>query len=360
MKKGIKKTIKGVVIVLVCILLLLAAYLVYVKTAVYRLDDALNLDVESRAEEQLKTEDGFTAMTYNIGMGIYSKDLGFFMDGGKEGRAFSESEVLKNTKGAIETLKAKQPDFIFVEETATDCTCNYHINQLVELKEAFAAYDAVYAQNWESPYFIYPFIRPFGKSITGLTMLSEYPISESIRYSLPLEDSFTNFIDLDRCYIKSTVKLEDGKNLILYCIHASAYTAEAETANNQIRLLMDDMLGEYEKGNYVIVGGDWNRNLEGDPEALYGVSVEGYSWYMPIDLSLIPDCFTIVSGLNENAPVLSSRNADGPFNPKTQAQGNIDGFIISDNLILKDAEVIDTGFEYSDHNPVFARFEFKK
>lgn len=34
----------------------------------------------------------------------------------------------------------------------------------------------------------------------------------------------------------------------------------------------------------------------------------------------------------------------------------IDGFIVSDNVTVKEVENIDTGFEFTDHNPVKMTF----
>ena len=360
MNKRNKRLKRALTIVVASMILLLTGYVVYVKASIYRQEDALALSVDRHAEDGISTEAPFSVMTYNIGMGIYSADFGFFMDGGKAGRAKSPEEVLKNTNGAISTLMNLSPDFIFLEEAGVNCTCNYHINQLEMLRAAFPAFDSVYAQNWDSPYFAYPIFKPFGKSVAGLSTFSKYRIDYSTRYSLPIEDSFTNFVDLDRCYTKSVVHADTERDLILYCIHASAYTKTAETANNQIKILMGDMLGEYEKGNYVIAGGDWNRCVDGDPEILYGTSVEGRAWLSPLNRSVLPESFIVVSGIDEEHPVPSGRNADGPYDPSTQAQGNIDGFIISDNLTLRSAHVVDTGFAYSDHNPVYMELEFIK
>ncbi len=312
MNKRNKRIQKTLTIVVAALILLLTGYVVYVKTSVTRIEDNLTLQVEKGAEVGIGEDTSFSILTYNVGMGIYSRDFGFFMDGGKEGRAFSKEEVVKNTDGAISVMEELSPDFLFVEETGKDCTCAYHVDQLAALTKAFGEYDIVYAQDWDSPYFMYPIFKPFGKAVAGLTVLSKYGIESSTRISLPLEDSFTNFVDLDRCYVKSVIPTENGHDLVLYCIHASAYTSTAETANRQIELLMADMTDEYEKGNYVLAGGDWNRTVDGDPEKLYGVSTEGYSWVTPIDASVIPDSFTLVSGLDEAQPVPSCRNADGP------------------------------------------------
>ena len=34
----------------------------------------------------------------------------------------------------------------------------------------------------------------------------------------------------------------------------------------------------------------------------------------------------------------------------------VDGFLVSDNVTVEDALVLDTGFKWSDHNPVYMDF----
>lgn len=58
------------------------------------------------------------------------------------------------------------------------------------------------------------------------------------------------------------------------------------------------------------------------------------------------------------APVPSCRNADRPYGPDNYVV-TVDGFIVSDNVEVAEAEVYDTGFRWSDHNPVYLDFILK-
>ena len=61
-------------------------------------------------------------------------------------------------------------------------------------------------------------------------------------------------------------------------LHLSAYTSDGKIADEQLELLLCDMQAEYEAGNYVIGGGDFNKDLlEGGSEAYFGVSTEDYT-----------------------------------------------------------------------------------
>ena len=64
---------------------------------------------------------------------------------------------------------------------------------------------------------------------------------------------------------------------------------------------------------------------------------------------------TLIAPLDEKSPVPSCRNADGPYHDG-QYVLTVDGFIVSDNVDVIESRVIDTGFAFSDHNPVVMRF----
>ena len=64
---------------------------------------------------------------------------------------------------------------------------------------------------------------------------------------------------------------------------------------------------------------------------------------------------SLVAPLDEANPVPSCRNADAPYH-EGQYVLTVDGFVVSDNVTVEQAVVEDTGFAWSDHNPVSMRF----
>ena len=65
---------------------------------------------------------------------------------------------------------------------------------------------------------------------------------------------------LDRCFVVSRFQLENGKELVLLNTHNSAYDAGGKMRDEEMPVIRDLMLKEFEKGNYVVAGGDWNQN----------------------------------------------------------------------------------------------------
>ena len=143
---------------------------------------------------------------------------------------------------------------------------------------------------------------------------------------------------------------------MLYNVHLSAYTSDGTIAVEQLELLRADMQAEYEKGNWCIAGGDFNKDLLGQSEEIFGGSVEGYTWAQPLPEGIWDGTnLSLVAPLDETNPVPSCRNADAPYH-EGQYVLTVDGFVVSDNVTVEQAVVEDTGFAWSDHNPVSMRF----
>ena len=55
----------------------------------------------------------------------------------------------------------------------------------------------------------------------------------------------------------------------------------------------------------------------------------------------------------------SVRNADGPYHDG-QLVLTVDGFLVSPNVEVLESAVVDTGFAYSDHNPISMTVKLQK
>ena len=125
--------------VLALALAVVVGYLIYVFAAYYRLEDNLDLPVETvggGVNAELAVNELYRAVSYNIGFGAYSNDYSFFMDGGKESRARSPEAVSENVSGAMETVKAIDPQFLLLQEVDVDGTRSYHIDELALVDRA--------------------------------------------------------------------------------------------------------------------------------------------------------------------------------------------------------------------------------
>lgn len=354
-----KKLLKALGLLLLVIVIIIAGYVAYLFISYDRLEDNLALDVEAVTTAQATTAQTYSVVTWNLGFGAYSADYSFFMDGGTESRARSTTAVHQNLDTAIETLIGTDADFMLLQELDKKATRSHYVDEAVLMREAFAEYNAVYAQNYDSAYLFYPILQPHGASQSGIITLSKAGIDAAERRSLPLETGLMKFFDLDRCYSVSRIPVDSGKTLCLYNLHLSAYTSDGTIATQQLEMLLEDMSAEYAAGNYVVGGGDFNKDLLGDSAAIFGVSGESYTWAQPLPDGIIPETLSLVSSLDAEASVPSCRNADKAYLPGDSFVLTVDGFIVSNNVSIDECHVLDEGFAVSDHNPVMMTFELQ-
>lgn len=361
-----KKALKILLGILLALVLVVGAYVAYVFSAYYRLEDNLPLEMEGGEFYEPVTGISYQMMTfrlvsYNIGFGAYSDDYSFFMDGGTESRARSVMDVYENIGGAMEAVKELDPDFLLIQEVDVDGTRSRHVNEKAYIESQLPQYGYwTFAQNYDSPYLFWPLLEPHGANQAGQLTLSKLPIASALRRSLPIEEGVMKLVDLDRCYSVQRIPLPfaGDRELVLYNLHLSAYTSDGTIAEEQLKMLFADMLAEYEAGNWTIAGGDFNKDLLGNSDEIFGVSGPEYTWAQAIPAELIPDGMSIVAPFDEAALVASCRNADRPYGPDNYLV-TVDGFIVSDNVTVLESSVFDTGFRWSDHNPVYMDFSLE-
>ena len=316
-----KKVIKVILIILLAAVLIVGGYVAYVMIDYHRIEDNQALQINDATSDAALVDTEYKVISYNIGFAAYT------------------------------------PDFILIEEVDKNATRSYHYDEEAALRNMLEGYDSTFTVNFDSPYLFYPLSKPHGKSYAGMLTLSRFNIESGLRRSLPIEDGFMKFVDLDRCYSVSRVSVSNDKELVLYTLHLSAYTSDGTIATEQLNMLINDMQAEYEKGNYCIAGGDFNKDLLVDSGKIFGIDGADYTWAQPVDPTLFDGTnLSMVAPFNEEKPVPSCRNADGPYNDN-QFVLTVDGFIVSDNVTVSGSDVYDLGFKYSDHNPVYMTFK---
>lgn len=347
-----KKLFRGILAVVALLVVIVLAYVLYLLLTYHRIADNEPLTVTpAAAETAASTDVDYTITSYNVGFGAYLPDFTFFMDGGKESRAKSEEAVYYAIEGAADLIAAQNPDFAIFEEVDLDSTRSYHVDQSALIASRFPGFDSTFAINYDSAYLFYPFTCPIGKSKSGIGFYSRFAISSAVRRSLPIATNLTKFIDLDRCYSVNRISVDNGRELVIYAVHLSAYTSDPAVRDGQLEMLFSDMEAEYAKGNYVICGGDLNHDLK----ALTDDGIT-FDWAHYIDRNSLPEGFSVALDLlseEERAAFPdTTRNTDIPYTPGESFTVTIDGFLLSDNVAMKSLTVPDTEFTYADHNPV--------
>ena len=355
MKKFIK-TIFTIVLILAASIL---CYLAYVFLTYSRIEDHLALTPEGTpSAETLSTGVTYTAVSQNCGFGAYTPDFTFFMDGGTQSWADSRDSVIDCIRNAGETALSYEPDFVLYQEVDTDSTRSYHVDQRELLKELFQGYADVFAVNYHSAFLMYPLYQPHGASNSGLLTFSKAAISDAERRSLEVSDGFSRFLDLDRCYSVSHIPVDNGRELVLYNIHSSAYGGSPRIRTSQMTQLFSDMAAQYEAGNYCVCGGDFNHDFTGDSIGYFGFSAVDSGWAQPFPTELLPEGLDRAIDYNDDPLVPSNRICSVPYGPDCLVC-ILDGFVVSDNVSVEELHNVDVGFSFSDHQPVVIRFSLK-
>ncbi|MEG2770388.1 MAG: endonuclease [Oscillospiraceae bacterium] len=365
--KALKIALRTILIILLVLIVAVGGYVVYVQCQYYRINDNQKLEISNPQTALLEKETPYTTVTSNIGFGAYDHEYTFFMDSGimkdgtemtgTHGRAESETAVIRNTENALTALQNLNADFYLVQEVDTDSTRSFHINQKDTLQNGFKNHSANFAENFHSAYLAYPFLDTHGIANAGLLTLSNKNISEAVRRSYPVDNSFfTKFFDLDRCFSVSRVTVNGGKDLVIINSHMSAYDKGGTIRAAQLKMLNDVLADEYKKGNYVIVGGDFNHAL-GDTVEAFKSEQQVPPWIVKFDEKDLTEGFTLVTATNDQT-VPTCRGCDIPYTKGVNYVSVVDGFIVSDNISAT-AENIDEDFVFSDHNPVKLTFSLK-
>ena len=360
-----KRVLKIAGILLLVVLIAVLCYVGYVFGTYSRIEDNQELSVThgSSGVQTAEPETDYKILSWNIGFGAYEEDFGFFMDGGTESRAWSKERLEKNLDAIGETAAAQDADLMLLQEVDFDSDRSYHVDEALKLRTfdgLDVSTDSVFAVNYHSAYLFYPITQPHGASNSGLLTTSKLGIRSAVRRSLPVETGVTKLLDLDRCYSISRVPTDNGKELVIFLLHMSAYGNSDAIREGQIRMLSQDMQKEYEAGNYVLCGGDFNHDLKASNDD-NDDAADYESWAYPFPREELPEhlsfCIDQLSDTERNALWNSARNADMEYIPGETYTVTLDGFIISDNIECLQYENVNTGYSYSDHDPVYMKFK---
>ena len=346
-------------------LLTVGGYGLFLEAHYYRIPDGTALAVENGREGLLQVGETYTALTFNIGFGAYDPDFSFFMDSGRMadgeevtgryGKGRSAEAVAENTARSAALLRDLGADFVLLQEVDRDSDRSYHVPQDRQMARALPDWGYTFADNFHSPYLFYPLHDPHGAVQSGIMTLSRFRIDSAVRRSYPVDGSFpAKFFDLDRCFALHRLPVEGGGELVLINSHMSAYDEGGRIRSAQLALLNQVTAEELAKGNYVIVGGDFNHALGEDTVGAIPSRQQRPDWVAVLEEKDLAEGMVLARAENR-LEVGTCRAAEIPYEPGVNYLAVVDGFLVSRNIQWS-AENIDAGFRSSDHNPVRLTF----
>lgn len=340
---------KKIMIITACvvgaILLALVGLILFLTIAEYDPDDVQDA-------ERIVIEDGrpvgetLTVYSWNIGYAGLGQESDFFMDGGDMVYPPSAETVEKNLAGILRYIESREADVWLLQEVDVDSSRSNFVDQFERLREVYAG-SAAFAYNYKCPFVPFP-LPPIGKVAGGLVTMTELELrGEAERVSLPCPFSWpVRTANLKRCLLVTRIALENSdKELVIINLHLEAYES-GEGRIAQTKRMIELMCEEYEKGNYVIAGGDFNQTF---PEMLELFPIEDPDLWTPgiLEEDSLPEGWRFAY----DGDTATCRSLDRVYEEGCQKYA-IDGFILSPNVELVEVEVDDLGFACSDHNPV--------
>lgn len=338
---------------LVVIILLFVGFLILMSCLDYKPKEIENVENFGATQTMSIQKTSFSLLTWNIGYGGLGKESDFFFDGGIGVRQ-SEEITQKNETGISNFLVENDSiDFVLLQEVDKDSRRTYHKDQTALFKEKLSHKSALFAVNYNCAFVPQPIGNPYGKCYAGIMSLSNFNNSNNQRVALAADASWPlGLFMLDRCLLKSSYPLQNGKELIIINMHLSAYD-DGTVKQEQMDKLKEIILEEFHKGNYVIVGGDWNQYppmyeipVMKQKDAIAQIKIDenypekGWNW-----------------GVDVNVP--TNRKLESPYNPELSDKIVIDFFLTSPNIEIQSVKGVNLDFEYSDHQPVIMNVSLK-
>jgi endonuclease/exonuclease/phosphatase family metal-dependent hydrolase len=343
-----------VLIILVSALVGLACLLLLLATLTdYSPDKPEKAKMKGNAPDIQINDSVFTLLTWNIGYFGLGKDCDFFYDGGRMTRPTRE-EYLQYSGKAMEYLSQTEGiDFLFFQEVDLKSRRSYFDDQDFRLRQTFPKMESAYALNYLVRFVPVPLRNPMGRVKSGLASFSAWHTIENIRYPFPGGYSWpVRLFQLDRCFLLTRLALPGGKELVLINTHNEAFD-DGSQRKQQITVLKDLMLAEYNKGNYVITGGDWNMNPVGFISGTFSTGDAWRSVDPPFEKGFFPEGWNWVFD-----PIIpSNRNVDEIYTRGKTPATIIDFFVVSPNISVEKVSTQDLGFAWSDHQPMIMRFK---
>ena len=351
-----KKVLKILIGVLAAILIIIAGYIGFMIVTDYKPEEQISIEVENNKVETLNTKDEIKITTFNIGYGTMDENVDFFMDGGVMSRGISKEATIENMNAIISVVKDLNSDLIFLQEVDVKATRSYKINQVQMIKDEFKDYSCNFAINFKVPWVPVPLSNPHGNVLAGLVTLSKYNIESATRYDLPGKSSFfVQLADLDRAMTVNRMPVDNGKELVAINAHLSAYDKGGTVRKVQLGYIKEFLESEYAKGNYVIIGGDWNQQIPGTNAFDFPTTEQWPDWLQDVPPELTPKNFTWA--YDNKTP--TNRTVATAYTPGENLVSVIDGFLVSDNIEIISTIGTDLQFKNSDHNPVTITFKLK-
>ena len=346
-----KRILVRILLILGILPVLFGLFLLWSTIMEYRPADSIIIQ-DTKKVPALKDSMIYSAMIWNIGYAGLGANMDFFYDGGEKVRD-SRRNVSDNVKAISSLIQQNDTiDFILIQEVDISSKRSYGIDEYRRFDSLLADHQGSIGINYKVGFVPVPPLKPLGRVKSGIATFTVFQPQSVIRYAFHGNYSWpTRIFMLKRCYLVNRYTLENGKEFVLVNTHNSAYD-DGSLRAAQLKQLEKFAISEFEAGNFVLIGGDWNQSpAEFKPNFRYTFDTVNVS-YLPKDF---------LSGWQQEytSDCPTNRRITAPYNPDTTPTTVIDFYIASPNIKVLKLRAINLEFRNSDHNPVLLTFILK-
>jgi len=353
----VKKIIKIFITVLLLLITLVGLFFLSVFTTQQKPEkiEDVNIRYTKKPPYLLSAKPFYTAVTWDVGFATKGAGVDFYFDGGTTSYPPLDS-VTQWFSGIENHLTAMDSvDFILLQEIDRLSKRSYNIDQRRNIDTLFPHHARCFTNNHNVSFVPVPFRQPYGEISAGMeTVSATYPL-ESMRHAFEKRGGFFKkpFME-DLCCISNHYRLRNGKSLIVINVY-NAPSLKAAERQKLTQSVISLMVTEYQKGNYVIAGGNWGVTPLAASDATFTIpdtTFFNHNRFLP---DFLPDEWELC--FDPNHPTVRSMSA--PYQPHSTPVAITDFFIVSPNIRVMETTTIPLDFKHSPHNPVQMRFTFK-
>lgn len=365
------KILKWVGSLVLLFLVYLIGCIIYGTATDFQPPERTTLEIERNfAKNTLDTikQPKLSLLNWNIGYGGLGGQSDFFYDGGHF--FFSGDKMVRSPQhlvdeyvtGITNFIEQHPADFVLLQEVDRGSKRSYYTNEYQKIDAVLPNHSSTFAANFVVERVPIPICEPWnvmGEMNSGLATYSKYQPTASIRYQFPGEYGWPNRIfHLDRCMSvqRFATTHPAGKELVLINTHNSAYDG-GKLKKQEMDYFRAYVLEEYAKGNYIIVGGDWNQsppNIPFDSIAkANGIPTDSKYNSGNIAADFLPKGWQWI--YDPNTP--TNRKVTEKLAYGKTFMVLIDYYLLSPNIRPIQIAGKNLKFAYSDHNPVYMEVE---
>lgn len=285
-------------------------------------------------------------MIWNLGYAGLGAESDFKVDGGQNYLPPSRTIVRRNADAIAAFLGAQDVDVILNQEIARGGPVNYWVDLKQRVDDALAARDQLFYADFKTRLLPWPLRMTHGQAI-----YSRLAIEGGEVVSLPAENE--GILGTRRRYGSLVSRLPiQGRDhgWTVASVHLAAFDDDAAVRTQQLRELLAWAQREYESGQHVVLGGDFNLQLA-ETSFPHTTEEQYLFWLFPFPQNALPEGWRIAADPN----VPSVRTNERPYSAGENYTTVIDGYIVSPNVVIEEVRGIDLGFANSDHQPVRLR-----